>query len=135
MAYKAGDITEITFNHPTIGSGRLFPKANESGTIDRGGFRNNDDANQIAGDGQMIIQKNRVRGSFEIPIAWDMVSADEQQKLVNLANEAEPADWTITSISGAVWAERGIPVGDLQADTNTGIMTLKIAFENELRVI
>jgi hypothetical protein len=39
-----GDILEVTYNHPTLGSGVFYPKANEGNKFDPGGFRNNDDA-------------------------------------------------------------------------------------------
>ena len=38
-------------------------------------------------------------------------------------------DWTITSINGAVYGGKGKPVGDLQGNTNTSLITLKLAFE------
>lgn len=135
MSYIAGDVLEITYNHSVLGSGVIFCKANESGTIDRGGYRTNDDANQVTGDGQMIRQINRVLGSFEMPIAWDMTDIDEQQKISDLSENPVLADWTINHISGAIWAGRGCPVGDIQADTNTAVMTLKLAFEGKLKKI
>lgn len=136
MGYVGGDITEITYNHPTIGSGTLFCKANEDGTLDRGGFRSNDDANSITGSGQMIDQINRVRGSFETPpIAWDMVDRDELDKLSAMSESPVLADWTIASISGAIWGGRGKPVGDIQGATNTSQIGLKIAFEGKVKNI
>ena len=62
MATTGGDILEVTYSHPTLGQGAFFPKANEGNTFDPGGFRNNDDVNQIDGAGELIVQKNRVRG-------------------------------------------------------------------------
>jgi hypothetical protein len=50
-----GDIIEITFNHPSIGSGTLFPKAGEDSTYNTGGFRSADDDNMIDGAGNMIF--------------------------------------------------------------------------------
>ena len=56
MAYSGGDTLNITYNHPTIGSGTLFCKAAEDGTIDVGGIRTADDENNVTGDGQMLQQ-------------------------------------------------------------------------------
>ena len=53
-----GDITEITYNHPTIGSGVFYPKAAEDNTFDTGGLRSDDDANMIDGAGNMIDKMN-----------------------------------------------------------------------------
>jgi hypothetical protein len=136
MGFIGGDIVEITYNHSEIGSGSILCKANEDGTIDLGGFRSSDDANQITGDGRLIDQINRVRGSFESPpIAWDMTGEDELQKLADMAASPILGNWTITSISGAIFGGRGKPVGDLQAATNTSLITLKLAFENKIKRI
>lgn len=136
MTFVGGDILEITYNHPVIGSGTIFCKANEDGTLDPGGFRSNDDQNSITGDGRLIDQLNRVRGSFETPpIAWDMTDQDELEKLSNMTESPILGDWTISSISGAVWGGRGKPVGDIQGNTNTAQITLKLAFEGKLTKI
>jgi hypothetical protein len=134
--YVGGDIIEITYNHPVIGSGTLFCKSNEDGTLDLGGFRSNDDANSITGDGKLIDQLNRVRASFETPpIAWDMTEQDELKKLSEMTESPILADWTIESISGSIWGGRGKPVGDIQGNTNTDLITLKLAFEGKLEQI
>lgn len=128
MAYTGGDILETTYNHPVLGSGTLFHKAAEDGTFDPGGYRSNDDANMVTGDGQMIDQINRVRPSFELPpVAWDMTDVNEVQKLADLAASPVLADWTFTSISGAIWSGKGKPVGDIQGATNGATIGLKIA--------
>ena len=36
MAVVGGDIVELTFNHPTLGSGIIFPKSAEDSTFDLG---------------------------------------------------------------------------------------------------
>lgn len=134
MGYTGGDILEITYNHPIEGSGTIFCKANEDGTIDLGGFRSNDDASQITGDGRLIDQINRVRSSFEAPpIAWDMTNADELKKLSNMSKSSLLAQWTISHVSGKIWGGRGKPVGDMTGATNTSLITLKLAFEGELQ--
>lgn len=123
-----GDILEITYNHPTIGSGVLFPKANESTTIDLGGFRNNDDASQVTTAGDLMIQKNRVAGSFEVTVENDNNLRNDLRRMVDVSGENDLADWTIQHISGAIYTGKGVPVGDLQVDMNTGTFTLKVAF-------
>ena len=81
-----GDVIEMTYNHAILGSGSIFLKSNEDGTSDDGGFRSNDDANSITGDGQMIDQINRVRASFEAPpIAWDIIGKNEIDILSKMA--------------------------------------------------
>lgn len=136
MAFQGGDIIEITYNHEDFGSGAIYCKANEDGTVDPGGYRSNDDANMITGDGQFIDQINRVRASFEAPpIAWDMTDVDELDKLRKMAASPKLGDWTINHISGKIWGGKGKPVGDVQGTTNAANVTLKLAFEKELKPI
>ena len=122
-----GDITEITFNHPTVGSGTLFPKANESNALDLGGYRTNDDANQIVADGSLILQKNRTRAFFEAMVENDNNLREDMQKVVAITESPLLAEWTITLDGGAIYKGLGQPVGDLQVDVNTGMFTLKVA--------
>ena len=136
MSYVAGDILEITYNHPVIGSGTLYCKANEDSQFDKGGYRSEDDDAMVTGDGQIIDKINRKRWSYEAPpIAWDMTETDELDKLCELAASPIPADWTITSISGAIWGGKGKPVGDLKGATNTGQIPLKLAGGGVLKQI
>jgi len=134
MSATGGDILEITYNHEDFGSGAIFCKTNEDGTVDYGGYRSNDDANMISGDGQMIDQINRVRWSFEAPpIIWDMTDADEVDQLVKMAASPKLGDWTINHISGKIWGGKGKPVGDIQGTTNAANVTLKLAGPNKLK--
>lgn len=136
MSYVAGDILEITYNHPTIGSGTLYCKANEDSQVDLGGYRSEDDDSMTTSDGQMIDKINAKRWSYEAPpIAWDMTETDELGKLVQLSASPIPADWTITSISGAIWGGKGKPVGDIKGSTNTGQIPLKLAGGGQLKQI
>lgn len=130
-----GDITEVTYNHPTIGSGVLYPKAGEDSTYDLGGFRSNDDDQAIDGGGNMIDQMNRKRWSFEVPIAVDMLVNLETEKLVQMASSPVKATWTFTNINGSVYAGTGKPVGDLKPNGNTSILNLKVAGGSILKKI
>lgn len=130
-----GDITEITWNHPTLGSGTLFPKAAEDSTIGLGGFVSNDDNNSVDGGGNMIDQMNRVRWSVETVISWDMNDKAELDKLIDLASNPVTADFTFSHINGTVWSGNGKPVGDLQGNGNAATMSLKIAGGGKLKKI
>jgi len=123
----AGDIIEITYNHPTLGSGTLYPKSGEAFTLDQGGIRSNDDANSIDGSGEPIRTMNLVRWSIEGVISWSANTTNEVDKLVQLASDPVSADWTMASINGVVWGGKGFPVGDINGDTNAGTTSIKIA--------
>jgi hypothetical protein len=121
-----GDIIEVAYSHPTLGSGVFSPKANEGNTFDPGGFRNEDDSNMITGNGIPMMKKNRVTSFFEIVVENDMNQDNTAVKLKQLMNSTVAADWTVTVVNGSVWAGSGFPVGDIQPDVNAGTMTLKV---------
>ena len=125
--YTGGDLLEVTCNHPTLGNFNFATKSNESYTIDPGGFRSNDDANMITGNGTFIDQVNRVRWSFEGPLMADFNSSNEIDNLPALAESSELATWTFTHITGVVWRGRGKHVGDINVDTNTAQITAKLS--------
>lgn len=127
MAVVGGDLLEITYNHPTIGSGVLYCKSGEDSTFDPGGFRTSDDANMVDGGGRMMRQMNRVRWSVESVISWDMSISDEMTKLKQLSDSPVEAEWTISHVNGEVWRGTGAIVGDIQPNGNTAQITLKIS--------
>lgn len=127
-----GDIIEITWNHPTLGSGVIYPKAQEDSTFDLGGFRTGDDANMINGAGQAIRQLNRVRWSFEVLVSWDMNVNLDLEKITALAGDPQEAEWTITCINGAIYSGTGSPVGDIQGNGNQSTFPFKVSGSNTL---
>lgn len=135
MSFIGGDVTEVVCKHPELGDFRFSAKANEAFTLDPGGFRSNDDASAITGDGKVIDQINRVRWSLEGPIAVDLVSDNEMAALPELAAHPLPGVWTMTHISGRISKGTGKPVGDLQPDTNAATMTLKVSGGGKLEKI
>ena len=126
-----GDILDITcvFQGKTY---RFSPKANESGTLDKGGFRTNDDANQITSNGQMMRQINRARWMFECPIACDTISDYEMIALNLMTATPILGNWQFNLISGAIFTGQGCPVGDISTDTNAGTIQLKVSGNGEL---
>lgn len=128
-----GDITEITYNHPTIGSGVIFPKAAEDNNFDQGGFRSTDDANMVDGGGNMIDQINRGRWSVESLCVNDMNTQNEIEKCNEMAASPVLADWTFTHINGTVYVGKGKPVGDLINNVNQSTFPLKVAGGGKLK--
>lgn len=122
-----GDIIEITYNHPTLGSGVVFPKASEDSTYDLGGFMSTDEANMVDGGGNMIDQQNRKRWFVQAVVAWDMNEREDLERLTDLNASPIPGEWTFTHINGSVYKGTGKPVGDLQGNGNAATFTLKVA--------
>ncbi len=135
MGAVGGDIIEIAFSHPTIGTGVLFPKANEDSTLDLGGFRTNDDANMVDGSGQQIKQLNRQLWMAEATIAGDLNTRQDLEKVTALAGNPVDAVYTITHISGAVYKGSGAYVGDVQESLNNATIKIKIAGGGKLKKI
>lgn len=131
----AGDTLELTWNHKTLGSGRLFHKASEDTVFDLGGFRGDDDKSSVDGGGRNIKKLSRVRWTFEGVCSWDMNVTDELTKLEKMAGDPLDADWTIAHSNGTVWAGTGSPVGDLQGKGNDGTIALKLSGGGQLKKI
>jgi len=127
MSYTGGYLTEITCNHPTLGNFNFAPLAAEDFTIDPGGDRTDDEAGAVTGNGKPIWKTNRVRWSFEGPLAADFSTGLEMKNLPLLAGSAEDSTWTFTHISGVIWRGKGRPVGDIQIATGTAQITVKIS--------
>lgn len=132
---SGGDIVEITYNHPTLGTGTMFPKSQEDSTYDNGGFRTNDDANMIDGSGAAIYQMNRQRPSFQVKIAWDMNNRGELETLSALTSDTQEATWTFTNINGVSYTLKGKQVGDLNGNGNDSTIDLKIAGSGQMTII
>lgn len=135
MSIVHGDILEITFNHPTLGSGIFNPKSTEDTTYDLGGFRSDDNEDGVDGAGNMIDRMTRKRWSFEAPIAWDANNAETLEKLNALAASPVQAQWTITSINGTVYGGQGKPVGDLKGNGANGTIQLKVSGGGKLKKV
>lgn len=132
MAATGGDITEITYNHPTLGSGTLYPKAKEDSTLNHGGFRSEDDENGVDGSGRMIDKMSRGRWSVECVVGWDNNVAKELEAVVKMAKSSVEADWTFTHVSGQVYGATGKPVGNLNGAMAAATFQLKVAGGGEL---
>lgn len=130
-----GDIIEITFNHPVLGTGTFFPKSAEDTTYNLGGYKSNDDENSVTGSGENIDQMNNTRWSFEATCAWDMNNRDDLDKVDQLAAHPVPADWTITHINGVVHGGKGKPVGNVEGNGNAGTFVLKVAGGGKMKKI
>ena len=128
-----GDIREVTFNHPTIGSGVLYPKAAEDNTFDLGGFNSTDDQNMIDGGGNMIDQLNRKRWKVGVVIANDTTTKLDLEKIEAMAASPVQADWTFTCPDGSVYVGTGKPVGDKELNINQSTFALTVSGGGKLK--
>lgn len=122
--FVGGDIVEITFNHPTLGSGVLFPKASEDNTYDLGGIRGNDDKNMVTSGGVNIRQLNNTGWRANATCANDMNVGLDIEKINALAADPTEADWTLTHVNGSVYGGKGAPLGDVVNNVNKATFSL-----------
>lgn len=122
-----GDIIELTFNHPTIGTGVLFVKSDEDSELDLGGYRSSDEEKSIDSGGNMIDILTLSRWSLTAVIAGDLTDREDLEKLVALTSDPVAAVWTITHISGNIYKASGKPVGDVKQALKAATIQLKVA--------
>lgn len=135
MSRIGGDILEVSYNHPTIGSGVLYPKSGEESSYDLGGFRTDDDAQGTTGDGRTLRKITRNRWVFEVPIGWDMLLTDELDKLKKMAGDPIEAEWSISHLNGDVHRGTGAPVGDLVGNGGAATIPLKVSGGGEMQKV
>jgi len=135
MGAVGGDITKISFTHPTLPGATFFPKANEDSTFDLGGLRTDDDMNNVDGSGTMIKKITRNLWMVEATIAGDMNTSQELEALAALSGNPLDATWTVSHVNGAVYKGAGAVVGDVQLNANNATIKLKIAGGQTLKKI
>ncbi len=130
-----GDVTEVTFNHPTIGTGVLFVKSDEDSELDLGGYRSSDEEKSIDTGGNMIDVMTLSRWSATFVIAGDVVTREDLEKLTSLTSDPVLATWTVTHISGAIYQATGKPVGDIKEALKAATIQLKIAGGGKMKKV
>jgi hypothetical protein len=126
MAAVGGPFIEITYNHPVLGTGALYPKGDEDSEFDLGGVRTEDDDNGVDASGEMIKTMTPKRWSVEATVSNDMNTRQEMEKLVALAGEPADADWTFTHINGTIYGGKGAVVGDLKGAARAATISFKV---------
>jgi hypothetical protein len=132
--FSFGDCVEITCVHLNT-TYRFSPKANETFNTDRGGVRVNDDASQVTANGQIMRQLNRVRWMVDGPIAADSISGYEENALELMSASPALGVWQFSYANGAILVGTGSPVGDIQYDSNSGQINLKVSGGGKLEKV
>jgi hypothetical protein len=121
-----GDIVEVTWNHPTLGSGVIVPKANEDNSYEPGGIQTEDDADAVDGSGNPIWKLNRKLGYFQLVATNNQNTGQELEKMRALQADPVPTEWTFSIINGTVYGGTGKPVGELVGNINQATFPLKV---------
>jgi len=130
MATYGGDLISATVNHPILGNHTFYAKSNEAVNKSTGGFRANDDANAISGDGLPIWTLTQERGFMEFTVANDERNREDAKFASDLAGDLDDGEWVFTHKNGVTWALTGRPVGDINPDMNPATFTMKVAGGN-----
>lgn len=127
------DVKEVTYNHPTYGSGRILFKAGEDSTMVTGGVRR---TNAVDGSGGTIGSMVAVPWSFEGTAVYDDNKQLDTETISNMAGSPEEATWTIAYLDGRIYTGKGTPDGD---DTSfsgkDATFTLKISGGGKLSLL
>jgi hypothetical protein len=129
-----GDIIEITYNNPNVGSGVFFAVSNKDAELDLGGFRTNESKEGITGNGQLIRTIMNGRGKFTCDIAVDMNSRQDMENIAALAADLDETSWTISWINGITYGGSGFPVGQYQQNTKEATVKLTVEVANFAQV-
>lgn len=127
MSVIAGFIQEITFNHPTVGSGVLFTIQDSDATIDTGGIRSADEMGGVDTGSRMIDQKSLNRWMVSCEISNSLTATQEAEKLAAIAASTEEAEFTFSHISGIVYRGKGQIVGDIAPNLTSAKMAVKFS--------
>lgn len=123
---SGGDIIEITYNHPTLGTGVFLPKAGEDNSYFPGGVTTGSDANMITASGDPIWQQNRSRGYFVATVANEQNTKQDLEKIIELSASPVPADWTFSVINGVTYGGKGKPVDVPEGNINQSTFSLRV---------
>ena len=123
---KHGDILEVRYQHPTIGTNIFHAVSSQSNELDLGGRRSEDDENKVTTTGIMIDSMSFKRGSLSVLVESDNNVREDQRVLGELAADSVDATWTVTLMSGAVYVGVGKPVGEIKGDVYAGTVQMKI---------
>lgn len=122
-----GDILAIGYNNPDLGTGYFYPIAGEAFTLEIGGFRNADDGT-VDGAARLIVAKNRKAGRISGPVSNDMYTSRELEVAKALSSVTSETTFTIQHSNGITYGGVGVPVGDLELDTDKSRFTLTLHF-------
>lgn len=135
MSVLAGDITEITYNHPTIGSGVLLVKSDEDSELDLGGYKSSDEDKGVDSGGNMIDTMTNSRWKATAVIAGDLMGREEIEKLQQLTENSVLGTFTISHISGATYQGVGKPVGDVKQSLKNATIALTLSGGGKLKKV
>lgn len=129
-----GDILAIKWSNPDLGSGMFFPLANTDSTLNKGGFRGNDQP-VLDGAGRMINQMNRTAWSAKMEVAADLVNSQEFETASAIAASTSETVWTIDHVSGVTYSAKGVILGSLEMNANKASFSLNICGGGQLQLV
>ncbi len=78
---SGGDMVEITWSNPNLGSGQFFGLCGEDSTYTPAGYQN---TSNVDGGRRLIVSKQWMPGSITVVISNDMGTAQDEYETVQL---------------------------------------------------
>jgi hypothetical protein len=128
----SGDTRELTIDHPSLGSRSFGVQADQSITLDLGGF-----SSERQNNGNGSGHKKMTAKMWEIAgLQIDCNLSDGDLEFLQ-AIQNNPDDATITwdHITGVVYRGKGSIEGDLKLDTNTGYVATTLTGNGKLEAV
>jgi len=131
---SGGSLTDITCNHPTLGSFTFDPYGSEDSTYQLGAIMSDDDDTAITGKGVMVDKMTLQRASLSFTLAGSPGDGTIEN-LQALQGDPVFGVWTGTNINGTVYKITGKPVGALTASGMDSKIPVKVAGGGSLQII
>ena len=127
-----GDLKEVRFNNPDVGSGKFNSKSGETHTLMLDYYRTDDDDTNIDSGGNLLNLKSLKPGSYEFSIINDERNPNRQEleTLVALSGSFSDTTWSFTSVNGIAYTATGNVVGDLALDRSKAMIPGKVMLTN-----
>jgi hypothetical protein len=127
-----GDLKEVRFNNPDVGSGKFSSKSGETHTLMLDYYRTDDDDTNIDSSGNLLNLKSLKPGAYEFTIVNDERNPNRQEleTLVALSGSFTDTTWSFTSVNGIAYTATGNVVGDISLDRSKATISGKVMLTN-----
>jgi len=132
MGQTSGDTRELTITHPTLGARSFAIQADQSVTLDLGGYTTERQNNGNGTGHKKMTAKMWEIGGLQAEVN---LGDGDLEFLQSLQNDPEDATIVWDHITGIVYRGTGSIEGDLKADTNTGYVALTLSGNGKLEAV
>lgn len=123
---SGGDMIQISWNDPNLGSGTFYGKSGEDTTVNTGGAMTDDSDTNIDTAGNFINTMRLIPWKISSTISWDMINPQrrEIEMLKKLTGTVNSQDFVFTNINGVNYTGNGKVVGAVEGSAKDCTMTI-----------